>query len=71
MLTIHLYNHEGLPEAEQESQVVHLQEHLRWQAPFAAHVVDRSVNNQLIKRINGHLELTDTGRQHAQGALLQ
>jgi manganese/zinc/iron transport system permease protein len=71
MLTIHLLNHEGKPEAIQEAQVAHLQEHLRWQSAFAAEVIARSINNQLILRLNGHLELTDTGRQHAQGALLQ
>ena len=29
MLLIHLYHHEGLPEAEQECRVEHLQDHLR------------------------------------------
>lgn len=70
MLAIHLFNHEGLPEAQQESQVAHLQDHLRWQAPFAAEVVARSVSSQLVMRRNGHLELTEQGRQHAQNALL-
>src|SRR3546814_1258870 len=31
MLLIHLFNHEGLPEAERESRIDELHEHLRWE----------------------------------------
>jgi manganese/zinc/iron transport system permease protein len=70
MLTIHLLNHEGTPEAVQESQVLHLQDHLRWKPEFATQVVKRSVNNNLVRRRNGTLELTPAGREHAQKAIL-
>lgn len=71
MLTIHLLNHEGTPEALHEAQVQHLQDHLRWEPDFAAQVVRRSVDKRLVARQNGHLELTDFGRLHAQEALTQ
>jgi manganese/zinc/iron transport system permease protein len=71
MLTIHLLNHEGTPEAEQEAQVVHLQEFLRWQPDFAARVVRKAVERQWVIRHNGHLELTASGREHASAAMLQ
>jgi manganese/zinc/iron transport system permease protein len=35
MLAIHLFNHEGLPEAAEESRVDHLGRHLRWNSGFA------------------------------------
>lgn len=71
MLTIHLLNHEGTPQEDQEAQFSHLQEHLRWNPDFASQVVRRSVENQLIERSNGHLELTENGRLRANQALSQ
>jgi manganese/zinc/iron transport system permease protein len=70
MLTIHLYQHEGGPEAEQETQVAHLREHLRWQDAFADGVVQRAVAAGLAVRTNGHLGLTPAGRERAQQMLV-
>ena len=47
MLVIHLLNHEGLPEAEAESAIAHLHEHLRWDPAFTTQVVKYALNNRL------------------------
>lgn len=70
-LAIHLFNHEGKPEAAEESQVVHLHEHLRWQPDFAGQVVRRAERQGLVNRLNGHLELTEDGRLRAREAIMQ
>lgn len=70
MLAIHLYQHEDRPEAEQETQVTHLREHLRWQDAFAGEVIQRAVAAKLAVRTNGHLGLTPAGRERAQQALV-
>jgi manganese/zinc/iron transport system permease protein len=62
MLVIHLFNHEGLPEAERESRVAELHEHLQWKPARVAEVVRRASANGLVRRDNGHLLLTDSGR---------
>ncbi len=68
-LAIHLLNHEGTPEAAQENRLDHLSHHLRWEPPFAEEVVRRAQNGNLIRRENGHLELTDGGRALAREML--
>jgi manganese/zinc/iron transport system permease protein len=70
MLAIHLLNHEGLPEAERECHEAHLQEHLRWEAPFAARVVKLARQDGLVLRDKGHLSLTEAGRFLAREALV-
>ena len=71
MLTIHLLHHEGRPEAEHESRIEHLQEHLQWSADFAGRVVRQSIQNNLVVRTNGHLALTEAGRLLAREAIVQ
>jgi manganese/zinc/iron transport system permease protein len=68
-LTIHLLNHEGRPEAAEESRVAHLSEHLRWQPDFAAQVVALAERRGFVQRDNGHLALTENGRQLANHAV--
>jgi manganese/zinc/iron transport system permease protein len=65
-LAIHLFNHEGTPDSAEESQVVHLTNHLRWQPDFATRIVHSAERRGLVNRVNGHLELTDVGRVLAQ-----
>lgn len=62
MLTIHLRQHEGLPEESRENRSAHLQEHLRWQADFAVDVVQRAVEDGFVVERGGFLFLTDAGR---------
>lgn len=65
MLAIHLLNHEGLPEAAQESKVEHLHQELRWEPAFAARVVQEAERAGIVQRQNGSLALTEHGRDFA------
>ena len=71
MLVIHLFNHEGLPEAQAESEIAHLYEHLRWEPTFASQVVKYALNNRYVLQKAAQLILTDQGRAIAQQALVQ
>ncbi len=66
MLAIHLFTHEGLPEAAIECRVDHLQDHLRWDSDFSSKVVARAQRQELVSEQGGMLSLTDKGRQLAQ-----
>ena len=68
-LTIHLLNHQGTPDEAEECSVDHLQEHLRWEPQFAQRVVGQSERAGYIERENGHLLLTEDGRDHAATAI--
>jgi manganese/zinc/iron transport system permease protein len=70
MLVIHLLNHEGRREAEQENRLDHLHEEIRWEPDFASQVVRRAERQGLIARENSHLNLTERGRQRAEQALV-
>lgn len=71
MLAIHLLHHEGRPEAQEESQVQHLSQHIRWQPAFAARVVREAERRGLIAANGGLLRLTDRGRRLAQDAMVR
>ncbi|MDE2996366.1 MAG: metal ABC transporter permease [Bacteroidota bacterium] len=70
MLLIHLYHHEGLPEAERECKVDHLQDHLKWQPHFAEMAVRAARKNNHMRVESGMMVLTDTGREQARHALV-
>lgn len=70
MLAIHLFNHEGLPNSVEESQVEHLDAHLRWEPDFATRVVRGAERRGLIQSQAGRLSLTDDGRRLAQEAIV-
>lgn len=70
MLAIHLFNHEGLPEADVEHRIGHLEEHLSWERDFARRVVRRAQSNGLVRQTSGDmLTLTPKGREAASGAI--
>ena len=71
MLVIHLFNHEGLPEAEAESAIADLHEHLSWDPSFTTQVVRYALNNRYVSRKETQLILTEHGRIIAQQALVQ
>lgn len=71
MLVIHLLNHEGLPEAAEESEIADLHEHLRWDPTFANQVVRYALNNRCVSQQETQLVLTEQGRSMAQQALVQ
>ncbi len=71
MLTIHLLNHENLPEASMENRVTHLHEHLRLSPEFAAGVVGRAERRGLVTRADEDLlRLTEDGRRLAREAIV-
>ena len=70
MLVIHLFNHEGLPEAETESAIAHLHEHLSWDPAFTNQVVRYALNNRCVSREDTQLTLTERGRIVAQQTLV-
>ena len=70
MLSIHLYQHEGLPEAQEECRMEHLDRSLRWEPGFAEQVVRRAERRGLIVRREDFLELTRDGRDHAGQAIV-
>ena len=71
MLVIHLFNHEGLPEAETESAIADLHEHLSWDPGFTTQVVKYALSNRCVSRKETQLILTAHGRTIAQQALVQ
>ena len=71
MLVIHLLNHEGLPEAEEESAIANLHEHLSWDPMFAHQVVRYALNNRCVLQEETQLVLTERGRSMARQALVQ
>ena len=71
MLVIHLLNHEGLPEADEESEIAHLHEHLQWEPTFASKVVKYALSNNYVSQTATQLSLTDRGRNIARQALVQ
>ena len=71
MLVIHLLNHEGLPEAEEESAIANLHEHLSWDPMFAHQVVRYALNNRCVLQEETQLVLTEQGRSMARQALVQ
>lgn len=70
MLAVHLYNHEGLPEALRENTVAHLHERLKWEPSFAERAVETAQRRALITRLGGFLHLTDKGRRAAREAMV-
>ncbi len=70
MLLIHLYHHEGLPEAEQECRVEHLQDHLRWERDIAMMAVRTAKRAGYVQDHAGLMKLSDSGREQARHALV-
>lgn len=70
MLAIHLFNHERLPDNEEESRVSHLQDHLRWEPEFIRGVVRRAIGANLVTwEGTDRLALTANGRARAREAM--
>jgi manganese/zinc/iron transport system permease protein len=69
MLAIHLANHEGRPEAAEESRLDRLHRHLRWEPDFQLRIVRLAERRGLVRRAGAQLELTQAGRELAADAL--
>ncbi len=70
MLTIHLANHEGTPDESRENQIGHLEDHLTWDAAFASRIVKFSEQKGWVKTNQELLQLTETGRDLADEAVV-
>jgi hypothetical protein len=70
-LLVHLRHHEGLPDEQHESEVSHLREELRWNAPWAERIVVRAQTAGLIRESRGQLTLTPAGRQRADAQIAE
>jgi manganese/zinc/iron transport system permease protein len=68
-LVVHLYHHDGLPEAAQECRIDHLSFHLRWEERFADQVIRKGLQNRVILRRKESLALTDRGRELAKRSM--
>lgn len=71
MLAIHLLNHEGSPEALEESRVDQLDQHLRWRSDMIGRVVRQAERHGLVTLLDGALTLTERGRARAQQTMVQ
>ena len=71
MLAIHLFQHEGLPEAAQENRTEHLGDHLRWDPSFAERIVRYAERHEMIRQQEGYLALTERGRHLAREAIVR
>ncbi|PJF48447.1 MAG: metal ABC transporter permease [Chloroflexi bacterium] len=67
-LVVHLFNHEHQAYEEHEAEVAHLSSELRWQPQFARRIIRMARRAQLVQQVNGHLALTDAGREFARRA---
>ncbi len=66
MLAIHLVQHEGQPEEDEESRVEHLQgTHVGWTPEFTAEVVAGAVRRGLVVKEDARLRVTELGRATA------
>jgi manganese/zinc/iron transport system permease protein len=71
MLAIHLLHHADTAQAQSESRVDHLWEHLRWQPNFAEQVIRYAERKGVVRRQSGQLLLTDEGYRLAQRTMMR
>lgn len=69
LLAVHLLQHEGDPDEEFESGLLHLGKHLRWPERFAGDVVAYAQKRGLVLLRGERLWLTDHGRSTANSVL--
>ena len=65
MLVVHPFNHEGAPDSEEESSVEYLSDGLRWSPVRTDMAIAGASRRGWVVRANGHLELTEPGRETA------
>lgn len=71
MLAIHLLNHEDKPDAQEESRIDHLPQHIRWQPRFIEQVVRYAERKGNVLLEGSQLRLTEQGRALAQDAMVR
>ena len=70
LLAVHLAHHEGRPEVVEESRIRALHRHLQWSVPFTRQVVRFATSRGIVRPVGELLELTSSGREVAQDALV-
>jgi manganese/zinc/iron transport system permease protein len=70
-LVVHLLNHEGDPDEAEESSLIHLRAHMRWDEAFAQRAVQWAVTRDLVNRTDGQLALTPFGRETARQVMVR
>jgi len=70
-LTVHLLNHEGEADEMEESALGHMRAHMRWDEERTRRVVRWAVNHDMVQRTNGHLALTEHGREVARKVMVR
>jgi hypothetical protein len=65
MLVVHLFNHERAADRDEENSVEHLSDGLRWSPARTDMAIAGASRRGWVVRANGHLELTEPGRQTA------
>ncbi len=70
MLTVHLFQHEDLPQPSYENHIEHCHRHMKWDQAFTERVVKMARGRRFIFEENGHLLLTETGRAAARQAMM-
>jgi manganese/zinc/iron transport system permease protein len=71
LLVVHLMNHENQPEAQIETAVRNLPEHLNWDAAFTKQVIQLADRKGWVRHVGELLALTDSGRHTAQHVLVR
>jgi manganese/zinc/iron transport system permease protein len=66
MLAFHLSHHSGQPEEIEESRIESLHHHMHWEPAFTKLIVDLARRNGLVVESDGHLILTEKGKETAQ-----
>ena len=65
LLLVHLSNHEGQPDYDDESRIDHLNQHMLWDMRFGEKVVNLALKNGNLLVSGQNLVLTEKGREYA------
>jgi len=69
MLTVHLHQHQDLPEHSFEKKMNHCHIHMKWNEKFTQRVIKLATEKNLITEKNGYLYLTKQGAATAEEAI--
>lgn len=69
LLVVHLLTHERTETEARESTLGHISAALRWSPDHASNAINHAAGRGLIDRTDGHLLLTDAGREIAEATL--
>ena len=64
LLLVHLSNHEGEPDYDEESRIDHLNQHMLWDMKFGEKVIAIALKNGHLLVSGENLVLTDKGREY-------